>query len=144
MDKTIVYVSAKTAQFFERSDAMREIMASAQARNASLGVTGALIETANGFAQLLEGDAGCLDELMDSIDRDPRHANVSILAERTSDRRRLDEWSMAYSGESSWVAQQIEPLIGADLPLAPRRIERLEALLFGLATSPIGKVSASR
>jgi hypothetical protein len=50
---------------------------------------------------------------------------------------------MAYSGESSWVAQQIEPLIGAALPRAARRVERLEALLLGLATSPIGKAAAT-
>ncbi|HVF94060.1 MAG TPA: BLUF domain-containing protein [Sphingomonas sp.] len=143
MDKTLVYVSAKTPQFYERANAMGDIVLAAQARNAELGVTGALIETANGFAQMLEGNAASLDDLMESIDRDPRHSCVSILAERTSDRRRLSDWSMAYSGESSWVAQQIEPLIGAALPRAARRVERLEALLLGLATSPIGKAAAT-
>ena len=74
MERSLIYVSSKTPRFSEQPTSTDDIVAVARSRNAALGVTGAFIETATAFAQILEGTQTALDELMDSIDRDAEGA----------------------------------------------------------------------
>ena len=72
---------------------------------------------------------------MQRIEQDDRHTDITVLRVSAITRRQLPDWSMAYSGPSSYVARQIEPLIG-DLGDANRvRVDRLLSLLVGLATA---------
>ncbi|MGH1591417.1 BLUF domain-containing protein [Methylobacterium phyllosphaerae] len=68
MDGSLLYVSRRTCS----DDDVRNIVETSQSRNAQLHITGALVASRNRFAQILEGPRAGVDELMESIRRDPR------------------------------------------------------------------------
>ncbi|WP_205665224.1 BLUF domain-containing protein [Caldimonas tepidiphila] len=75
----------------------RRILEVATGRNARLGVTGLLFFSGDHFAQVLEGPRAALEEVMDSIRRDPRH---EMLLEwpvtPAGGERWFPSWAMAY------------------------------------------------
>ena len=133
MERSLVYVSRKTLVPGQEDAVIADIVAVARARNADLGVTGVLAATTGNFAQILEGPEAALDALMGSIYRDPRHRDVTVLRVTGISRRSFADWSMAYSGPSTYIARHIEPLVGTDPWDDPERIDRLIALLVGFA-----------
>jgi hypothetical protein len=135
MERSLLYVS-RAALSVERSAVEIENIAEvSRARNARLGVTGGLICTADYFAQLIEGSASAVDELMERIDRDPRHTDVTVVRFDAIYRRRMDHWTMAYSGTSSYVAARIAPLLGSEIEGDPHKIDRLMSLIVEFATA---------
>ncbi|GJE04473.1 BLUF domain-containing protein [Methylobacterium isbiliense] len=99
MDASLLYVSRRAA-----TDAdIRDIVAASRARNAVLGVTGALVASRGRFAQVLEGPRAAVDALMDSVRRDRRHAGVEVLLYDDIDRRRFPDWTLAYCGGAQFV-----------------------------------------
>lgn len=96
-------------------------------------MTGALVSTAAHFAQILEGQAAAIEELMDSIHRDVRHDQVTVLRVASITQRRFPDWSMAYSGHSTYLARHISPLVSADIAKDDVRIDRLIGFMAGLA-----------
>jgi hypothetical protein len=133
IDHMLLYVSRKNIDPAIDELVNVEIVAVALSRNADLGVTGALVSTTDYFAQILEGPAAAIAELMDSIHHDSRHTDVTVLREAPIQRRRFADWSMAYAGPSTYVAGQIAPLIGANLEdVSPNR---LISLMAGLAAN---------
>jgi len=107
-----------------------------QAHNRPARITGALIATRDHFAQILEGPDAAVTALMDRIARDGRHSDVSVLNDMAIEDRLFAQWSMAYSGPSTYVARAIEPLIRAsDLRGQAAAIARLTELMRGLAAS---------
>ena len=111
MYKSLLYFSKSLIPPAAKAEAMRDIVRVAQARNAGLGVTGALIATEGHFAQLLEGPDDAVDEVMVSVSRDPRHTEVRVIHDGRIDRRRFPKWSMAYSGLATYVAHYVEPML---------------------------------
>jgi hypothetical protein len=132
IESTLLYVSRKTFAREIDEVIIGEIIAVALSRNAALNVTGALVATSDHFAQILEGPAPAITELMDSIHRDSRHKDVTVLREAPINRRSFAEWSMAYSGPSSYVAGLIAPLVGGE-GYANARVTRLISLMTGFA-----------
>ena len=51
-----------------------------------------------------------------------------------SSKRQLPDWSLAYAGESTYVANQIAPLLGPGLAADPERIDRLDMLIVAFAS----------
>ena len=111
MNKSVLYFSTSLIPSDVKTEVMRSIVLVAQSRNASLGITGALIATDVHFVQLLEGDPDAIAEVMVSISRDPRHTDVQVIQDCAIERRRFPKWSMAYSGLASYVAHYVEPLL---------------------------------
>jgi hypothetical protein len=72
-----------------------------------------LISTNRFFAQALEGDAGCIDQLMQNICRDPRHQQVTVVHSDNINMRRFAGWEMAYRGDADYINKRIKPLLGA-------------------------------
>jgi len=106
---TVLYVSKTLLEFPAGEAEVADIVAFSRSRNAGLEVTGALISTGTYFAQLLEGPREAVEELMRSIDADPRHMRIKTM--RTAEEaRRFAGWSMAYSGTADYVDRQIAPL----------------------------------
>jgi len=64
-------------------------------RNARLNITGALGYSQLTYVQLLEGPPPALDELVRTLEGDPRHTEMTILLRGGSERRLLPDWSMA-------------------------------------------------
>lgn len=137
MERSLLYVSRQSLSTVDPERAIEEIVAQARLHNASRGITGALACTKDHFAQLIEGPIAELDDLMDRIERDHRHVDLTILHVEPILRRRVPEWRMAYSGPSTYVARQIAPLIGETIQMNSVRVDRLTSLLVGLAVSVI-------
>ena len=105
---TWLYASICTLDRGDAPDAVRAIVEISRPRNASLGVTGALIWTGDRFAQFLEGPHAAIDALRDSIARDPRHQTVQTLEASQAPARTFDGWSLAYSGTASFVEREVK------------------------------------
>jgi hypothetical protein len=107
MPYSLLYVSRTLLKFPAGDAEVENIVTVSLARNAGLDVTGALISTPSYFAQVLEGPQPAVVELMHSIMRDPRHAEIKIVTEGEVPARRFPNWSMAYSGYATYVDDYI-------------------------------------
>jgi len=92
----------------EMEPELRAILAVARRRNKADNVTGALLFTASGFAQVLEGYREVVERTFERIGADRRHADVTVLAFTPTERRTFPDWSMGFSG-------QIKPGVGDPL-----------------------------
>jgi blue light- and temperature-responsive anti-repressor len=89
-------------------DEVRAILATARRYNKADNVTGALLFTASGFAQVLEGTRDVVERTFERISGDPRHADVTVLSFTPTECRSFPEWSMGFSGQTS--ASAADPL----------------------------------
>lgn len=83
-----------------RVSAVAEILATSQANNARVGVTGALLFNGGAFAQVLEGPRRAVEATFERIQRDPRHGDVAVLQCAPVADRGFPRWSMAFVGQS--------------------------------------------
>jgi hypothetical protein len=74
------------------------ILEVARRRNAARDITGALLFSADGFVQALEGPMAAVERTFERIQCDPRHADVVVLEAGPVPGRDFDGWSMAYAG----------------------------------------------
>ena len=72
------------------------ILRSAQAHNASNGITGVLCQGQGVYLQVLEGEQNQLEALYARILLDKRHQNVVLRQQEGIARRRYGQWSMAH------------------------------------------------
>lgn len=103
-----------------------DILGVARRRNASLGVTGALLCSGGWFAQVLEGAQNAVEKIFQSIQVDDRHKNVEILYFKPLRNRDFPNWSMAFAGLS-------------DDALASHDIDGMVARPNGIDTGMIGQ-----
>jgi hypothetical protein len=82
-------------------DEIRVILATARQRNRADSVGGALLFTASGFAQVLEGTRDVVERTFERINGDPRHADVTVLSFTPTERRSFPDWPMGFSGQTS-------------------------------------------
>ena len=75
------------------------ILRGARAKNASLGITGALLVYDNWFAQTLEGEEGAVRQLYGHIAADARHDSLQLYEEGAAGVRIFPRWAMALVGE---------------------------------------------
>lgn len=108
---SLLYVSRSQIAPEHEERAIADIITVAQSRNAHLNITGALVFTQEQFAQVLEGSAAAVHEVMGSIRHDHRHTNVNIVAVDQIPRRRFEDWVLAYAGPSTYVERRIKPLL---------------------------------
>ena len=88
---------------------IRAILATARQRNKADNITGALLFTATGFAQVLEGSREDLERTFERIGSDPRHTNVAVLSFTPTERRSFPQWSMGFCGQTTLGAA--DPLV---------------------------------
>lgn len=82
-------------------DEIRAILATARQRNKADNITGALLFTASGFAQVLEGLRDVVERTFERINADPRHADVTVLSFTPTERRSFPDWPVGFSGQTS-------------------------------------------
>jgi len=109
----LIYVSRSRLPEAEADDAVRAIVRVSRERNAREGISGALLFTGTGFAQVLEGGVDAVLLLMRDIERDSRHEAVEIVRQEKIAARRFGDWTMAYAGTSGYVRAQVEAARGA-------------------------------
>lgn len=90
----LVYASRTKLVEADRTGEIERIIASARRRNAQNDVTGFLMVTPTGFAQVLEGNQHNIAETYGRIVVDPRHVDIRLLAEDQIAERRFPNWSM--------------------------------------------------
>ncbi len=88
----LIYVSRRTPKLSRRL--LDQIVHESAARNAARDVTGLLLCCGEHVMQLLEGDAGVIESLFETISRDPRHTSVEPLLKKPIRRRMFPQWGM--------------------------------------------------
>lgn len=91
----LIYRSHSLITPEESKTALGEIFTTARRNNKRAGVTGALVISGDSFVQALEGDEPVVRELYATITEDPRHDELSILAETVVEERTFGRWAMA-------------------------------------------------
>jgi blue light- and temperature-responsive anti-repressor len=101
---------------------IRAILATARRCNTADNVTGALLFTASGFAQVLEGPREIVERTFERISLDPRHADVTALSFTPTERRSFPDWSMGFCSQTSLgLADPLARLLG-DAAFSGRRV----------------------
>ncbi|MEG3179525.1 BLUF domain-containing protein [Sphingomonas sp. LT1P40] len=111
---TWMYVSRSCLTVETAPAAVANILAESQAHNAANGITGVLLFTGARFAQLVEGSSGAINRLRAIISADERHDDLVTLSPPSSTGRRFEGWSLAYNGDSGFVATAVERVLAAD------------------------------
>jgi hypothetical protein len=108
---SLLYVSRAAFPLGSADGNIAEILRSARFRNAEIGVTGALLYLGGYFAQVLEGEANDVNQLMIDILRDERHTDVRIIEVGPIEKRRFSTFSMAWVPASPGPRSYIDTLI---------------------------------
>ena len=142
MERSLLYVSRKTdlATLDDEMDVIGMVVL-AEARNATLGVTGALVATPTGFAQHLEGEQAAIHQLMDRIGCDRRHKDVTVLDYRYLTRRRFSRWAMAYAGQTSYMVGLVEGILQDHWAFGNQQSERLIQVMEGFSARMEGPLA---
>lgn len=90
----LIYVS-KTTPSTDLSD-LSGLLKKARSKNEELGITGLLCHDREYFVQWLEGPRAAVNELYNTILRDYRHGEVTILEYSEVHQRNFGEWAMGY------------------------------------------------
>ncbi len=133
MLQSLLFTSRKCLPREREDIEIERIVAVSRRHNAANGITGGLINTENSFAQLLEGPAVAIDELMSRITIDPRHADVRVLRIDEITTRQLPDWSMAYSGSWTYVAGRVERFVAGGTRSRTGTVEELVRLIIAFA-----------
>lgn len=102
------------------------MVAHAKGRNASIGLTSALLFTGTHFLQALEGPPTALTRMRATIGEDRRHTVLVTLDEGSIRERRFAGWSLAYAGGSIYLADKVR---GATDGGAPALMDLLETFV---------------
>lgn len=100
----LVYASRSRLVEADRRAELARILETAQRLNAERHVTGFLIATPGGFAQILEGEAGSIAETYGRIMVDPRHDALRLLAQDAVAQRQFAGWAMAFAEHNETTA----------------------------------------
>ena len=92
-------VIAQVAPAGSMQQEVRDILSASRRSNTLDGITGALLFSAAGFAQVLEGPRDVVERTYERISGDPRHADVTVLSFTPTERRSFPDWSMGCSGQ---------------------------------------------
>jgi hypothetical protein len=83
------------ADHSENEADIARIITAARAYNSAHGITGALLISSYGYAQVLEGPAAAVKSLFGRISADPRHDKVELLYSQHHADRDFGNWAMA-------------------------------------------------
>lgn len=133
----IVYASRSKLAEADRAREVGRIIESARRLNAENGVTGFLMVTPTGFAQVLEGKQDTIAETYGRIVIDPRHADIRLLLEEPIAERRFAHWSMGLA-EQDETTMFIFGLYGVapETDLSEQPVDALLDLAAELANRP--------
>eukprot|EP00698_Gefionella_okellyi_P005934 TRINITY_DN15367_c0_g1_i1.p1 TRINITY_DN15367_c0_g1~~TRINITY_DN15367_c0_g1_i1.p1 ORF type:complete len:179 (-),score=37.24 TRINITY_DN15367_c0_g1_i1:222-758(-) len=141
------YVSRSYREFTQSEK--EDLLAAAQRKNAFLNITGILFLSPQVNMQTLEGNQPDVDALMDSIKRDSRHHDVTVIMRHRVRSRLYTNWRMKPIELSSQQRLVMESLMDGilqgrkvDAPLPARRFDRgtmrFNAIRYDLPDGPGG------
>jgi len=85
---------ASRAAQYPTSKLVDAVLNASRKNNPSKGITGFLCVSGDIFIQVLEGGRDEVSELFNAIVRDPRHANIRLLAYEEIGQRKFGSWTM--------------------------------------------------
>lgn len=91
---------------------VEDILSWSRVNNSKAGITGALLFNSAFFAQVLEGRRPAVEQMLEKIELDSRHCDLTVLKRGQIDGRDFPEWSMAFAGIQS---EESYPLVAATL-----------------------------
>lgn len=100
----LVYASRSRLVEADRRVELARILETARRLNAERHITGFLMATPGGFAQVLEGEAGSIAETYGRIMVDPRHDDLRVLAQDAIAHRQFAGWAMAFAEHNETTA----------------------------------------
>lgn len=100
----LVYASRSRLVEADRRVELARILETARRHNAQRHLTGFLMATPGGFAQVLEGEAGSIAETYGRIMVDPRHGDLRLLAQDAIAHRQFAGWAMALAERNETTA----------------------------------------
>lgn len=89
-----LYVSKATENIDSKS--VNKFLEKAIAYNTKNNITGILLFRAGIFLQLLEGDKQLVEDLLEKIEKDNRHSNITRIFSLEKNERLFPNWSMGY------------------------------------------------
>jgi transcriptional regulator with XRE-family HTH domain len=107
--RIIYFSAAEPAAAAEMRTTIAAIHDVAMARNAELGVTGALFACNGRFLQVLEGPSDAVRQIYGAISIDPRHGGLKLLEARSVASRQFAEWSLCcgiFESDQAMFAQE--------------------------------------
>ena len=99
MLERLIYQSQATQDF--GSLHLFHLLTQARLRNQQLAITGHLLYWRGQFTQCIEGPPDAIEQLWQSLQRDERHTDIRLMGRQPIERRRFQEWSMAFSSYAS-------------------------------------------
>ena len=91
---SLVYASSAVGLLSEKE--ILDILRVSRINNERLGITGMLLYKGGNFLQVLEGPEPAVLQLIDKIERDPRHRGVMRLIKQGENERQFQDWSMGF------------------------------------------------
>ncbi len=106
---TLTYCSRNRIQGgpAEVREHLQAILTAARRNNPRLQITGALLYNAGSFAQILEGPLENVQRIFETIQRDSRHSEVTVIQSESDAGRQFPDWAMAFAGGSSFEGMPI-------------------------------------
>ena len=95
----VTYVSSATARMTK--DDLMMLLRQCREYNSEHGITGMLLYSNGTFLQVLEGNEQQIDDLLQTINKDPRHSDVRMLERREIEQRDYGDWSMGFKRVSA-------------------------------------------
>ena len=105
--------STANATHDETHDEIRNILKVAHQNNPEKGITGALLFSGGYFGQVLEGPKKILQDLIEVIQLDKRHTNVTVLHFSPIKYRVFEGWAMAFAGIEDTSHFDIEGILAS-------------------------------
>jgi len=90
----IIYISDYTGSGESIEKDLNQISASAKKRNPELEITGALFYHKQKFLQVIEGKQEPLKNLLNILEKDSRHKNISTIIDDQISERAFNDWNM--------------------------------------------------
>ncbi|MFD1145292.1 BLUF domain-containing protein, partial [Larkinella insperata] len=109
MDFCITYFSTAVEATTEAD--ILDIVAFSRTKNARLGITGVLLYVNGSIVQVLEGQQQSVEQLYESIRKDPRHTAVKTVIHQPIAQRLFGHWFMGYETLTTQQYQEVENLL---------------------------------
>jgi hypothetical protein len=94
-------------------ETIASILSSARVANKANNITGALMFTASGFAQALEGARDVVERTFERICADPRHTDVTVLSFTPTERRCFPDSPLGFAAQTSAdISDPLAALLG--------------------------------
>ena len=113
------------------------MLAESRIRNRAHGITGVLVFVEGAFLQILEGEKDDVLDLMQRIERDPRHSGIKVFYKQEVDERAFASWNMAYLSPSveevsKWAELESATTIGNVLASVESNPGRLPTMVVNI------------